>query len=469
MLKNASILRLFCEILPGSEQLRANYRGESVMSLQLKKKLTNVSTLYYLLVLDKKFSDDRAKIKKKQNKNVHKVMKAAYEIPFYRKRFDEHHLTPDDFHCSEDLVKFPVLTKAELRAWMKEMYDTHPESRDSWDATSTSGSTGVPLTLYQSQREHACTNANWIRVLMTFGYNPFFGKMITFESSYRKEKKQHDSILQRFGILQRRKLSETRCTPEGMPDVIKDLNDYKPDLICLRKNCIVRIALYAQEHGLSIHQPKWYIPVSEMVDEMTRKTLEKTFGPGLVDAYGSDETGSCIIKAPGKNYYDICNDTHVVNIYDDKNQLADDGRVIITPLFKTDFPLINYDIGDTASSYVDEGIRYVTKIHGRLNDMVLHENGDSTSVLELRKISNGITGIAQFRFVQESYHDMRVELVRDPADTTCTKEQIADFFLKKLHAIYKDEFRFRIEWLKVIPPDPNGKLRCFVCQIPKKG
>ena len=85
-----------------------------------------------------------------------------------------------------------------------------------------------------------------------------------------------------------------------MPDVIKDLNDYKPDLICLRKNCIVRIALYAQEHGLSIHQPKWYIPVSEMVDEMTRKTLEKTFGPGLVDAYGSDETGSCIIKAPGQ-------------------------------------------------------------------------------------------------------------------------------------------------------------------------
>ena len=43
--------------------------------------------------------------------------------------------------------EFPVLTKAELRAWMKEMYDTHPESRDSWDATSTSGSTGVPLTL----------------------------------------------------------------------------------------------------------------------------------------------------------------------------------------------------------------------------------------------------------------------------------------------------------------------------------
>lgn len=435
------------------------------MSFSLAKKLTNVSTLYYLLILDKKFSDNRKKVKQKQNKNVYKLMKRAYEIPFYRKRFEEHHLTPDDFHSSEDLAKFPVLTKAELRSWMKELYDTHPETRDFWDATSTSGSTGVPLTLYQSQREHACTNANWIRILMTFGYNPVFGKMLSFESSYRKEKKQRDSILQRFGILQRRKLSETRCTEEGMPDVIRELNEYHPDLICLRKNCIVRIALYAQEHGLTVKQPKWYIPVSEMVDEMTRATLEKTFGTGLVDAYGSDETGSCIIKRPGRDYYDICNDTHVINIYDEKNQLADDGRVIITPLFKTDFPLINYDIGDAASSYVKDGIRYVTKIHGRLNDMVKHESGEETSVLELRKISNGITGIAQFRFVQESYHELRVELVRDPVDTTYTNRQIEDFFLQKLHDIYGDEFRIQIDWLDVIPPDPNGKLRCFVCQV----
>jgi phenylacetate-coenzyme A ligase PaaK-like adenylate-forming protein len=392
-------------------------------------------------------------------------MKKAYEIPFYRKRFDEHHLTPDDFHCSEDLVKFPVLTKDELRVWMKELYDNNPGKRDLWDATSTSGSTGIPLRLYQSQREHAIANASWIRVLMSFGYNPFFGKMVSFESSYRSEKKKRDSFLQRFGILQRRILSERRCTAEGMKDVIDELNAYGPDLICLRKNCIVRIALYAQQHNLTIRQPKWYIPVSEMVDEMTRSILTKTFGPGLVDAYGSDETGSCIIKRPGNDYYDICNDTHVINIYDEHQQLCDEGRVIITPLYKTDFPIINYDIGDTASSYVKDGLRYVTKIHGRLNDMVKHENGEDTSVLELRKITNNITGIAQFRFVQQSYHDMRIELVRDPQDHTYSDEEIDSYFRQRLHELYGDEFRLHLEWLDVIPPDPNGKLRCFVCEV----
>ncbi len=433
------------------------------MGFQIQKKLFNVFTFAYLLRLDRKLTGDPAKIKARQNRNVHKLMKSAYEIPFYRKRFDENHLTPDDFHCAEDLAKFPLLTKDELRNWMKELYDTHPETRDSWDATSTSGSTGVPLRLYQSQREHAYTNANWIRVLMSFGYDPFFGKMITFESSYRSEKKAHDSILQKFGVLRRRKLSEKRCeTDEGMREVIAELNEYAPDLICLRKNCIVRIALFAQKHGLEIRHPKWYIPVSEMVDEITVSTLARTFGPNLVDAYGSDETGSCIIKHPGKDYYVICNDTHVVNIYDKENHLSDNGRIILTPLFKTEFPLINYDIGDEASSYRKDGLRYITKIHGRLNDMVKHENGDETSVLELRKIPNDISGIAQFRYVQESYHDLRVELVRDPEDTTCSDEEISAYFRDRLTQLYGDEFRVRVEWLDVIPPDPNGKLRCFV-------
>ena len=160
-------------------------------------------TLGYLLTLDKKVPKDKVKMKKKQNKKVHELMTAAYQIPFYRRKFDECRLTPDDFHCSEDLARFPLLTKAELREWMKDLYDQNPDKRDSWDETSTSGSTGIPLKLYQSQREHACANANWIRILMTFGYNPFFGRMISFESSYRSTKVKRDSVLQKFGILQR--------------------------------------------------------------------------------------------------------------------------------------------------------------------------------------------------------------------------------------------------------------------------
>lgn len=40
------------------------------------------------------------------------------------------------------------------------------------------------------------------------------------------------------------------------------------------------------------------------------------------------------------------NDSFVVNIYDEKNRPAKEGNIVVTPLYKTDLPLINYAIGD---------------------------------------------------------------------------------------------------------------------------
>ena len=154
-----------------------------------------------------------------------------------------------------------------------------------------------------------------------------------------------------------------------------------------------------------------------------------------------------------------------MNIYDEEQHLADEGKVIITTLFKKDFPIINYEIGDRASSVMVNGVRYIKNIKGRVNDLVRHEHSDETSALELMKIPNGIVGIAQFRYIQESYHDMRIQLVKDPANNAHTKEEIEDFFQKKMADLFGEEFQLHFDWLDVIPPDENGKMRCFACKM----
>ena len=437
------------------------------MAFVIEKKLKNVMTFYYLMKLDKKIPTDRAFIRKRQGKKVHELMKRAYKIPFYRKRFDANHLTPNDFHTPEDLVKFPITTRADLRLWMQEEYERHPKKRKSWTILSTSGSSGVPLKFIQTQRESACVDANWIRVLMYAGYHPLRGKLFSFVTSHKKiDPKKGDSIIQKFGFMRRKVVSEDNCVGDGIRDIINDLNTYKPDVLCFRRNCLVRMALYAKRHNHKIYKPKLYTPVSEMVDDMTRKILTEAFGDGLFDAYGSSETGSCIIQLPGEELYYINSDTHVVNIYDEKNQLTDDGRVIVTTLFKKDFPFINYEIGDRATSVTLDGVRYIKTIQGRVNDLVKHENSPETSALYLMKIPNGIVGIAQFKFIQESYHDMKILLVKDPNNNAHTKEEIECFFKKKMAELFKDEFNLHFEWLEVIPPDKNGKMRCFACEIP---
>lgn len=433
----------------------------------IKNEFRNVMTLYYLLKLDKKIPADNIKNKKRQDKRVHKTMKRAYKIPFYRQRFIDNGLTPDDFHCADDLVKFPILNRTELREWMNKELENNPEKSKNWKIFSTSGSTGVPLKFMMTQRETACYNANWIRVLMFAGYKPFTGKMLSFLTTHSKvDPKKGDSWIQKLGILRRRIVPEHLYVGEGMRDLIQLVNDYKPDLLCFRKNVLVRMALYAKKNDMKIFQPKIYTPVSEMVDEMTKRLLLETFGDGLFDAYGCNETGSCIIKVPGADKYYVCSDTHVLNLVDEDNNLVDNGRAILTTLYKRDFPMINYEVGDYMSAETIDGIKYVNSIIGRTNDLVKHANGAETSAAELYKIPNGITGISQFRYIQTAIDKIEILLVRDTMNEKYSKKEIEEFFEKKMEELYGyPEYKLEFKWMDVIPPDQNGKMRCFICNV----
>ena len=151
---------------------------------------------------------------------------------------------------------------------------------------------------------------------------------------------------------------------------------------------------------------------------------------------------------------------------DENGNLADEGKVIGTTLYKRDFPIINYEIGDTATSETIDGVRYIKTIKGRTNDMVKHEGGVQTSATELMKIPNGITGVAQFRYVQTAIDEIHVLLVKDPGDNSHSKEEIEEFYSRKVEELYgKPEYKLVFEWMDEIPPDENGKMRCFICRV----
>ena len=98
------------------------------------RELKNIMTLYYLIKLDKKIPTDNKKNKARQDRKVHKIMQKAYTIPFYRERFEQEGLTPEDFHSAEDLGKFPITTRADLRSWMDDVFRNHQDQRYSRQA-----------------------------------------------------------------------------------------------------------------------------------------------------------------------------------------------------------------------------------------------------------------------------------------------------------------------------------------------
>ena len=80
-----------------------------------------------------------------------------------------------------------------------------------------------------------------------------------------------------------------------------------------------------------------------MLDHQSEQLLLEMFGPGLLNAYGLSEVGSCATRLPGSKEFVVNNDTHVINIYSDDGKPSDNGMAVVTPLFKTDLPIINYE------------------------------------------------------------------------------------------------------------------------------
>ena len=93
------------------------------MNKLVKGVLCNAWTLVEYIYLLSKYTKDGeyknpTKLMQDVDKKIGQIMKKAYQIPVYRKKFDEANLTPADVQCLEDLKKFPRLTKIELKDWM---------------------------------------------------------------------------------------------------------------------------------------------------------------------------------------------------------------------------------------------------------------------------------------------------------------------------------------------------------------
>lgn len=424
----------------------------------LEKKLVNVLLFVDLFRMEKKLPEDFTKVLRTQDRRVQKLAKKAYKIPFYKKRFDAAGVKPEDIKTGDDLSKLPLLTKDELRAWMNEEAK-NPKYKD-WYHDTTSGSSGVPLMLLVSPKEKAYNMANWFRVMMTAGYNPFLGKTMSRKSAHSISG-GNDTFLQRLGILRRGFVSQ--YDPE--PDIVKQINAYRPDFLYMNKSEFMRICLYCKKQHVRLRKPKYYCPTGEKIDDTARKLFREILGPGIIDSYGTAETGAAMIRLFDSEEYVIHNDSFVVNIYDENNKPANEGNIVVTPLYKTDLPLINYAIGDKGTCELRDGVRYVTSVQGRMNDFFRYETGEVTTFFEIAPVIAHCDDIFQIRFIQKSYHRIHIQCVQNKELSSLSEKEVEKLLTEKLNAKFKHPFEIEYEWMDSIPPDKNGKLRMIVCEV----
>lgn len=409
-----------------------------------------------MMINDKKDAENLCRL---QNKRLQKLMKRAYQVPFYRKRFDDAGITPDAIKTKDDLYKLPTLTKEEYRAWMQEELN-NPVVKN-FKFTKTSGSTGIPTTNIYPPKEYAQHYMMDMWGWMKGGYNPFLGRSLTKQPG--DENVGTRSFIQKLGLF-RRDFFDTRW---DRGDIVKKFIDFKPDFLLANSSELIYIAQYIREKGITIPKPKYYCPNGENIYGLAEKILKETYGNGLINLYGCTEMASFAVKAPGHEDYEVMSDLVAVTVMTENGMKSQgSGSIIVTPLYRKYYPIINYEIGDTGDVSLKNYRTIISKIKGRSNDFFTWANGKTTIFMRLWDITSQLEDIYQIRFIQETDSNLLIQVVKDSKTSKSEKE-----LEKYLTDMYKKEFNglfVKYEWLSVIPPDSNGKLRIMVSKV-KKG
>lgn len=394
-----------------------------------------------------------------QKRNFRKLINNAYQIPFYREKFDRANIKPKDIKTFEDLRKLPLISKDEYREWVDN--EKNKKSNKYCYIAKTSGSSGKPLEVINTPREYAADIMNVLRTWIVCGYNPMFNVTVT-ELDSSSAKVAYKTLIQKLGILRRECINES----DSEEEIIKQINRFKPGLIHMYKSEFVKISKYAQENNLKVHMPKYYSISGEHIDSISKRVMEKTFGKKLICIYGCVEGGTVAYVNPNSNdnSYIINKDMFMINIDYSDSENTNKGKIILTTLYKDKFPLINYNVGDYAITENNEDGVAIKQILGRENDSIKTKDGKTIGWIHLWYIVTEEQDIYQVRFIQESYTEITVELSAKKNSRKSLLE-IEKSITYKFDKAFKKEFILKFKWYDCIPSDKNGKTRMIISKI----
>ena len=426
-----------------------------------------LDSLRYTRALLQVMQDGRlspSRLERLAQKRLKRVLTSAYlHVPYYRETMQAVGYNPlRDYRGPEDLQGLPVISRQVLKtegraAFVKEGIDLSNCARDI-----TSGSTGVPLVVYQSKYEHAVQAAKWLRVLFVNGYT---GREKVMSLSILSKYPGQSTMIERFGPLERLAVS-LRLPPEKIVDL---LLDYRPEVLYGARTLLDLIALELMRRGVQPKPLKLVIGAAEAIGAGSRRLCRQIFGTEMLEVYGSVEMGGNIAYETGAHDgLHLCEDLIYFEFLDEEGEPVPPGKpgkVVLTDLTGDVMPFIRYDQGDWAV-FEREGVhrngrRRITRILGRDCDLVQLPDGTQRSFHSFADIMHENDRILQFRVVQKTPSLFHILVVAAPSYLL----QIEEDLMGRLQARFPNTVRFEIIPVDRIEPDPSGKLRWLISEV----
>ena len=397
---------------------------------------------------------------------VKDVLIRATTVPHYQAQMRQAGYDPRrDYTGAADLNLIAVTRKSDIKTRPTAFVQEQESDRvEQFFSDRTSGSTGMPLTVYRSPDERAVQISKWLRVLMLNGYRPT-DKVLSFTSPGRLAEGR--SLVQRFGLLQRKAIDYT-LPPKILAD---ELLRYSPDVVYGVRTSLLMVADELERRGIRMPPLKLLVAGGEVIDAYTRQQCRRIFGTDITETYGTVEMGVMAYQARGQDGLSLIEDCTLFEFLDENDKPAEAGqlaRIIVTDLHGGLMPFIRYEQGDLATyslrtNAYGETVKVIDRIIGRQDDIAYLPDGRCLTYLDFYEVMDLYPGVQRFRIRQQAPDRFLIDLVANPDYYSTIQRPL----LTKLKALSPLCLNFDIRLVEKIDPDPSGKRRMLVSDVMK--
>jgi len=321
---------------------------------------------------------NRRELQALQLKRLKEVTCRVFErLPFYKKKFKENHVHPDDIKSLEDLRKFPFTSKSELREGYPFGLFTAPLEKIV-EFHISSGTTGKPVVNGYTRKDIQLWAEVMARALScagttskdvvhnAYGYGLFTGGL---------------------GVHYGAQLIGTKVIPISGGQTkrqITIMQDFKSTVLTCTPSYALHIAEVAREMGINPQDLSLKVGIlgAETWSESMRQEIESRLNIDALDIYGLTE-----IIGPGvaqecerKKGMHIFEDHFLPEIIDPQTGEVlgegEEGELVLTTLTREGTSLVRYRTGDITQidcqpCECGRTLARIAKIKGRADDMLI--------------------------------------------------------------------------------------------------
>ncbi|MGH7415585.1 MAG: phenylacetate--CoA ligase family protein [Candidatus Rokuibacteriota bacterium] len=399
------------------------------------------------------------------------VSHAAAHVPYYRARLKRTGVTPGDLRALKDLSRFPVTTKAELRAEFPTgtTADNLPERRR--QRMMTSGSSGLPFELYWDRAAAELVRGTYLFFLEWAGAAVWDARIVIASPAYFYNHVATSPWLRRLAgrlVLGERShsLSADELTTARVRTLVREVSRWGRYFIRGYPAPIARLAaqLVEEDEPLRSH-PRVVVTFAETLTPANVAGIGQAFRCPVVNYYSSWEVPQMAQTCPDNpGLLHVNGDRVILRVVRPDGTDAppgERGQVVVTDLANFVMPFINYSNGDQAvagpACPCGRGFSTLASLEGRDTEVIRTPDGRCVNGVILGQylafVAGAIPYVWEYQAIQTAPDVVQLRLV--------PSARFSSEFAKKLEgdleAFLGPGMTVTIQSVDRIPLEPSGK------------